>query len=159
MGVEHIVGDLFDQQVDALVNPWNCNYMPRWWPSAGVSGQMKKRTGPDPWLHLKSQGYMSTGSAALTGAGLMTSCRYLIHVAGLHPWWSASENSIARGITAAADLAAAHNLTSVATPLVGAGTGGVAANVVEQILLNTLRGHPSVITGQVHWTVVTLPTS
>lgn len=125
----HIVsGDLFEQDVDALVNPWNINVFPRWWPSSGISGQLKRRTGPEPWVELRRRGRMRTGSAQVTGAGQMPGIRAIIHVAGLHPWWRASEASVrasARAMAAAADR---EGLARVATPLVGAGAGGVPAD-------------------------------
>lgn len=155
MTVVRVVGDLFEQPADALVNPWNCNVMPRWWPSSGVSGQLKKRTGPDPWRQLARAGWLRTGAAVVTGAGQLTSHRRIIHVAGLHPWWRASPGSIRASIRAAAEAAERAGLRSVATPLIGAGTGGVAAGVAETIILEELTAHPSDSQSRVQWIVVT----
>lgn len=43
---EDVEGDLLDQQVDAIVNPWNRNVIP-WWLliPQGVSGALDRRAG------------------------------------------------------------------------------------------------------------------
>lgn len=92
--VRHVAGDLLDQPVEALVNAWNPNYMPRWWPSYGVSGALKKRTGPNPWRELHRHGFLRTGTAVVTDAGDMAGPDYLIHVAGLNVWWRATTSGV-----------------------------------------------------------------
>lgn len=59
------VGDLLAQPVQALVNPWSRYLIPRFllWPQ-GVSGALKKQTGPGPWRELARHGRMSLGEAA-----------------------------------------------------------------------------------------------
>ncbi len=40
--IQFITGDIFEQDVDVIVNPWNQNFIP-WWLliPQGVSGQIK----------------------------------------------------------------------------------------------------------------------
>lgn len=149
-----IEGDLLRQDVDAIVNPWNANFLPLWWPSGGVSGQLKALTGPEPWRELKAAGWMPTGQAVVTSAGLLPRIRALIHVAGLHPWWLASETSIRSSIRSAAAVATRDGFSSVATPLVGAGTGGVAEDRVIAWILEELQGRPA---DDVSWSIIRRP--
>lgn len=58
-----VVGDLLEQTgVEALVNPWNRNFVPRHLLLVGgVSGQLKKVTGPEPWRELARHGPLPVG--------------------------------------------------------------------------------------------------
>lgn len=150
MTITTVQGDLMQQEVDALVNPWNINVMPRWWPSGGVSGQLKKRTGPQPWADLRAVGRMPTGTAVVTGAGELETIRAIIHVAGLHPWWRASEGSVRDSVRAAGEAATSHGLLSVATPLIGAGTGGIPPDQAREWILDELTRR----TDDIHWVIV-----
>ncbi len=120
-----VTGDLLDQNVEAIVNPWNRNFIPWWllWPH-GVSGAIKKRAGLQPFRELRRFGTLKLGQAVATGAGRLP-FRHLIHVAGLEWTWTASELSIRRSTSNALGLAREMNLESLAFPLIGAGTGGI----------------------------------
>ena len=124
--VRHVQGDLLEQPVEALVNAWNRNYMPRWLlVPHGVSGALKERTGPGPWRELHRRGLLPYGAAVVTDAGSMAGPDYLIHVAGLNVWWRATRNGV-RECTRNAVLAAAQlGIRGMALPLIGAGTGGL----------------------------------
>lgn len=86
LAVTEVLGDLLDQDVQAVVNPWNCNVFPAWFPSSGVSGALKRRTGRAPWRQLRAAGWLRPGAAVVTGAGECDRFEAIIHVAGLH-WW------------------------------------------------------------------------
>lgn len=120
-----INGDLLDQSVEAIVNPWNRNFIPAWllW-AHGVSGAIKKRAGWEPFHELRKFGTLQLGQAVATGAGNLPFVT-IIHVAGLQWTWTASELSIRRSTSNALELAEGLNLNSLAFPLIGAGTGGV----------------------------------
>jgi hypothetical protein len=57
-------GDLLDQEVAAIVNPWNRNVVP-WWLllPQGVSGQIKKRGGLAPFRELARLGPIPMAAA------------------------------------------------------------------------------------------------
>ena len=120
-----VTGDLLDQPVEAIVNPWNRNFIPPWllWPH-GVSGAIKKRAGWKPFHQLRKFGTLQLGQAVATGAGNLP-FKSIIHVAGLNWTWTASELSIRRSTTNALILASEMKLSSLAFPLIGAGTGGI----------------------------------
>jgi len=73
--LERVVDDLFEISADALVNPWNRNYVPRsLCRPGGVSGQLRKRTGEAPWIDLARHGTLRVGQAVQTGAGNSIGC-------------------------------------------------------------------------------------
>ena len=118
-------GDLLAQCVEAIVNPWNRNFIPAWllWPH-GVSGAIKKRAGWQPFHELRKFGTLQLGQAVATRAGRLP-FHSIIHVAGLQWTWTASELSIRRSTANALQLAREMKLASLAFPLIGAGTGGI----------------------------------
>jgi O-acetyl-ADP-ribose deacetylase (regulator of RNase III) len=133
------VGDLLDQEVDAIVNPWNRNIIP-WWLllPQGVSGAIKKRGGIEPFREVAKAGAMPLGSAVLTGAGRLP-YRAIIHVAGINLCWMASEFSIRTSVQKAVHLAARQGFSSLAMPLIGAGSGNFNAARSKEIILRELE--------------------
>lgn len=128
-----VQGDLLQQKADALVNPWNRNVVPRvLLRPGGVSGQLRRVTGPQPWRELARKGWLPLGSATITRGGLLP--QDLIHVAGLNPRWKATRESVRQSVCSALDAAWEARYASIALPLIGAGTGGLpAADVEEEI--------------------------
>lgn len=131
-------GDLLDQKVDAIVNPWNRNVIP-WWLllPQGVSGAIKKQAGRQPFRELGHYGAIPLGRAVLTGAGRLP---YLgiIHVAGINLLWRASEQSIRDSVANALATATQADFKSLAMPLIGAGTGGLGPDRTRGIILDQL---------------------
>ncbi|MFA6315836.1 MAG: macro domain-containing protein [Elusimicrobiota bacterium] len=124
MSVHVIEGDLLDQKVDCIVNAWNRNIIP-WWLllPQGVSGAIKKRGGYAPFLELGRMGPIPLGGAVLTGPGRLP-FKAIIHVAGISLWWRSSEASVRASVVNALALAKQKGFSSIAFPLIGAGTGG-----------------------------------
>lgn len=124
-----VEGDLLEQPVDALVNPWNRNVVPRiLLRPAAVSGQLKRVTGP--WRDLARKGPLPLGGACLTSGGRLL--RDLIHVAGLNLRWKATLESVRKSVCSALDAAWEAGYDSIALPLIGAGTGGLSAAAVDE---------------------------
>jgi len=124
MQIRVVHGDLLDQDVDAIVNAWNRNIIPWWllWPH-GVSGAIKRRAGYAPFWELGRKGPIPLGVAVLTSAGPLPH-KAIIHVAGICLGWRSSEKSIRASVRSAIALAKEHGFSSLAFPLIGAGTGG-----------------------------------
>ena len=137
--IEVVHGDLLDQPVEAIVNPWNRNIIP-WWLllPQGVSGAIKHRAGLAPFRELARAGAMTLGQAVVTSAGRLP-FKAIIHVAGINMLWRASERSIRDSITNALKAASDRGLTSLATPLIGAGSGGFNAERAKTFILDELR--------------------
>lgn len=116
-------GDLLDQKVDVIVNPWNRNIIP-WWLllPQGVSGAIRKHAGTTPFKELGKIGRIPLGGAVLTGAGRLP-FKGIIHVAGINMFWLATEKSISKSVDNAMKIAQEHDFKSIAFPIIGAGTG------------------------------------
>ncbi|MBU9819643.1 macro domain-containing protein [Rahnella sp. BCC 1045] len=119
-----VKGDLFEQDADCVVNPWNFNLIPHWLlMPGGVSGQLKRIAGTVPFRQVSRKGLMWPGTATLTEGGALN--RPVIHVGGLNFLWRSSPDIVFRCTLAALRLAAEHNFSSVAFPLIGCGNGGL----------------------------------
>ncbi|MBF4570893.1 macro domain-containing protein [Plantibacter sp. VKM Ac-2880] len=140
VALERVVGDLFEISADALVNPWNRNYVPRsLYRPGGVSGQLRKRTGEAPWIDLARHGTLRVGQAVQTGPGDFDRVSMLIHVAGLHWYWRASARSVHESARSAVLMAAEHGARSMTMPLIGAGTGGLSVAESRSQIIRALE--------------------
>lgn len=124
-------GDLLDQPVEVIVNAWNRNVIP-WWLllPQGVSGAIKRRAGTVPFREVTRFGPIPLGGAVLTSAGRLP-FRAIIHVAGINLLWRSSEFSVRASVKNALRLASEQGFTSIAFPLIGAGSGGGAATRIQ----------------------------
>lgn len=138
MKVTVVDGDLLDQNVDVIVNPWNRNVIP-WWLliPQGVSRAIKKRGGLQPFRELGRMGPIPLGHAVETSAGRLP-FRSIIHVAGINMLWRSSERSIRDSVRNAMAIAKARGYRSVALPLIGAGSGGGKADEVQAMIEDEL---------------------
>ncbi|HVV82245.1 MAG TPA: macro domain-containing protein [Kofleriaceae bacterium] len=140
-----VVGDLLDQDVDAIVNAWNRNVIP-WWLllPQGVSRAIKKKAGHAPFRELRRQGPIPLGGAVLTGAGRL-GYKAIIHVAGIDMLWRASATSIAASVVSAMKLVDAQRFASVAFPIIGAGSGGFDVDRALAVMVGALADLESAV--------------
>lgn len=140
MHLQIIDGDLLEQPVEVIVNPWNRNVIP-WWLllPQGVSGAIKRRGGYAPFRELRKKGSIPLGGAVETGAGRLP-FKAIIHVAGLSLLWRSSERAIRDCVRNAMRIAAERGYRSIAFPLIGAGTGGFNPERAQAIIAEELRG-------------------
>ena len=145
--VEVVEGDLLEQEVDAIVNPWNRNVIPWWllWPQ-GVAGAIRRRAGTGPFRELAGTGPLPLGAARATGAGKLPH-RAIVHVAGIDLLWRASETSIRDSVANALALAEREGYASIALPTIGAGVGGVSEDEVVRFVQEEVARSP--FTGRV----------
>lgn len=139
MNVEVVEGDLLDQDVDVIVNAWNRNIVP-WWLllPQGVSGAIKRRGGLAPFREVAKFGPIPLGGAVFTSAGDLP-FKGIIHVAGINMFWRASEESIRASVRSAMRLVKEHGHTSVAFPILGAGSGGFPEVAALELMRDELR--------------------
>lgn len=118
-------GDLLNQPVEVIVNSWNRNMIPWWllWPQ-GVSGAIKKCAGYGPFIELGRMGAIPRGGAVITKAGRLP-YKAIIHVAGIDLLWRSSRCSVRDCVLSAMHLVNTYQFSSVAFPVIGAGSGGV----------------------------------
>lgn len=133
-----IDGNLFDQRVEAIVNPWNRNVIP-WWLllPQGVSDELKRRAGLAPFRELAKLGPIPLGGAVLTSAGRLPH-RAIVHVAGIDMLWRASVGSVRRSTVSAVELARGHGFQSLAMPLIGAGSGSLDESIARETIEHAL---------------------
>lgn len=131
-------GDLLDQPVEVIVNAWNRNIIP-WWLllPQGVSRAIKRRAGTGPFKELARLGSIPLGGAVVTSAGLLP-FKAIIHVAGINLPWRASEASIRDSVRNTLQRVAERGWTSVAFPVIGAGSGGFGEAGALQLMLDAL---------------------
>lgn len=133
-----VEGNLVDQPAEVLVNAWNRNVIP-WWLllPQGVSGELKRRGGYGPFQELGWRP-MPLGTARITSAGRLPH-RAIIHVAGIDLLWRASVESVRHSVTNALTLAMDQGFTSIAFPVIGAGSGGLDARVAETTMVAAIE--------------------
>ncbi len=146
--IKVVQGDIVAQRdVDVIVNAWNRNIFP-WWLliPQGVSRAIRTAAGAAPFRELARRGPIPLGHAVLTGPGKLP-IKGIIHVAGINLLWMASENSVRLSTRNAMALAHQHGFRSIAMPIIGSGTGGVA----KAIAIDTMReeAEKSLFQGQV----------
>lgn len=126
-------GDLFSQDVECFVNPWNMNFIP-WFLLLphGVSGKLKKIAGYKPFNELLKIGVLKPGSAVITSGGNLP--QKIIHVAGLEWYWISTLKVVENCIRNALLLAENNNIKSIAFPLIGTGVGGLKEEDVLQLM-------------------------
>ncbi len=136
----HIVdGDLLDQKVDAIVNPWNRNIIPWWllW-HQGVAGAIRQRGGYRPFIEVGRHGAIPLGGAVLTSSGRLQ-FRGIVHVAGISMWWRASPQSIQGSVRSAMAIAGEQGFRSIAFPALGAGVGGYREEAAIELMLQAFE--------------------
>ena len=132
-----VEGDLLDQRVSVIVNAWNRNVIP-WWLllPQGVSGAIKRRGGTRPFSELGWRS-LPLGTARLTSAGRLP-FEAIIHVSAIDLVWRASVSSVAKSVEAAMALVDSHRFSSVAFPVLGAGSGGLDEAGALEVMIATL---------------------
>lgn len=142
MDLKLVEGDLLDQDVEVIVNPWNRNLIP-WWLllPQGVSGAIKRRGGKAPFREVRRHGMIPLGGAVETVAGTLP-FRSIIHVAGINLLWRSSERSVRDSVRNAMRIAHEKGYRSIAFPLIGAGSGGGKAERVQAWMVDTLESIP-----------------
>ncbi len=132
-------GDLLEQNVEVIVNPWNRNLIP-WWLliPQGVSGAIKQQAGIQPFVEVARHGLIPLGGAILTSAGNLP-YQAIIHVAGINLLWMASKQSITQSVVSAMKIVNDKQYASVAFPLIGAGAGGASEQKTLETMLNALE--------------------
>jgi len=133
-----VSGDLLDQDVQVIVNAWNRNIIP-WWLllPQGVSGAIKRRGGLEPFRELARMGPIRLGGAVVTGPGRLP-FEAIIHVAGIDMLWRSSESAIRDCVRNALEIVDERGWTSVAFPVIGAGSGGFPRGRAREIMLDAL---------------------
>jgi O-acetyl-ADP-ribose deacetylase (regulator of RNase III) len=132
--IEMAVGDICDQQVDAIVNAAN-NHM---WMGAGVAGAIKRRGGQEIEDEAIAKGPIPVGEAAVTNAGKLAA-KYVIHAAAMGQDLTTSADLIRQATLNSMKRAAELGIESIAFPLLGTGVGGFDVKEAGRIMLDAVR--------------------
>jgi len=139
MKLDIVLGDLLNQPVDVIVNPWNRNLIP-WWLllPQGVSGAIKKKGGTSPFKELGKMGPIPLGEARVTHAGNLP-FQAIIHVAGINLFWVATDYSVRASTHSAMTEVIQGGYKSVAFPLIGSGSGNRGKEWSKSIMMDEFK--------------------
>jgi O-acetyl-ADP-ribose deacetylase (regulator of RNase III) len=136
--VRVVQNDLTAEHVDAIVNAANEHLSH----GGGVAGAISRQGGPsiqrESTAWVREHGPVTTGSAAITGAGALP-CRYVIHAVG--PVWGSGEEraKLAGAVRSALDLADQYGLRSVSMPGISSGIFGFPKPLCAEVILGMVR--------------------
>jgi O-acetyl-ADP-ribose deacetylase len=143
--IELVIGDLTEQDVDAIVNAAN----PTLLGGGGVDGAIHRAGGPAILEECRTLGGCEPGDAKATGGGNLPA-RYVFH--GVGPVWhggeAGEEELLASVHRRAVELAVEYGCRSVAFPAISTGAYGypldLAAPVAIAATQEALAAHPAV---------------
>jgi O-acetyl-ADP-ribose deacetylase len=143
--IELVLGDITEQDVDAIVNAANSTLLG----GGGVDGAIHRAGGPSILEECRRLGGCEPGDAKATQGGNLRA-RYVFHAVG--PIWrggdSGEEELLASCHRRAVELAEEHGCRSVAFPAISTGAYGypveLAAPVAIAATQDALAAHPSV---------------
>ena len=127
------VGDLTDQDVDAIVNAANNDLLL----GGGVAGAIRRRGGPSIQDECNAHGPVRVGEAALTGGGHLKA-RYVIHAASMALGGRTTAASLQASMTATFEIARGSAFETVAVPAVGTGIAGFPMDECARIMATCL---------------------
>lgn len=127
------VGDLTDQDVDAIVNAANNDLVL----GGGVAGAIRRRGGPSIQDECTTHGPIRVGEAALTGGGRLKA-RHVIHAASMALGGHTTATSLHASMTATFEIARRNDFQTVAVPAVGTGIAGFPLDECARIMATCL---------------------
>ena len=143
--IELVVGDITEQEVDAIVNAANSTLLG----GGGVDGAIHRAGGPAILAECRALGGCDTGDVKPTRAGELPA-RYVLHAVG--PVWRGGGDAEAELLASchrrAIELAASLGCRTVAFPAISTGAYGYplekAAPVAIGATNDAMRAHPEV---------------
>jgi O-acetyl-ADP-ribose deacetylase (regulator of RNase III) len=133
--IEIVVGNIVTEDTDAIVNAAQKSLFP----GGGVDGEIHLWGGPQIWQECRELGGCETGDAKITTGGSLKA-KYVIHTVG--PIWtgggSGEAELLASCYRSCLQVAAAHNIATIAFPAISTGNYSYPVEAASQIALRTV---------------------
>jgi O-acetyl-ADP-ribose deacetylase len=129
-----IMGDLVEQETDAIVNAANNDLQL----GGGVAGAIRRAGGPSIQDECDRHGPVRVGEAAITGAGKLRA-RFVIHAASMSLGGRTTRESLRSSMDDTFRLAHQHSVTSIAVPAVGTGIAGFPLDECARVMAESLQ--------------------
>jgi O-acetyl-ADP-ribose deacetylase (regulator of RNase III) len=132
-----ILGDITQQQTDAIVNPANSLLIM----GGGVAGAIKRVGGKQIEEEALKHAPLPVGKAIATTAGKLKA-KHVIHVPTMErPAMAIGKDNIRLAMNGALKCAEEKRIRSIAFPGLGTGVGGVSPEEAAEIMISVLREH------------------
>ena len=146
--LELVEGDITQQATDAIVNAANSSLLG----GGGVDGAIHHAGGPQILAECRTLGGCATGDAKITSGGRLPA-RYVIHAVGPIYWREGAEQAarlLASAYRRSLEVAAEHNLHSVAFPSISTGAYGYPLDEAAPVALRTVVDYLTAHDGPIH---------
>jgi O-acetyl-ADP-ribose deacetylase len=140
--IELVQGDITEMTTDAIVNAANSELLH----GGGVAGAIIRKGGQIIQEESDRIAPVAVGQAAITGAGNLK-CRYVIHAVGPRMGEGDEDNKLKNATLSSLKLADEDALGSICFCAISTGIFGYPIDRCAEIMLQTIKGYLSGITG------------